>query len=249
MLERIDYADGETRLTGWFAAPAGDGRAPGILVAHEAPGVGAHVKTVAERLAEAGYAAFALDLYGGEGFPLEEARELHQQMMETPGLMVRRATAGLAALRAQPRVDGGRLAGIGFCQGGITVLELARAGAPIRAAIGFHPGLKRPAGSAEAPIAAKVLMMVGDDDPVVPADDRFAFAGSMDAAGADWQLHLYGGVGHSFTNPDVDALGFPGFRHDARAERRAWAAMMDLLIEVFGRDKTISTDLEGKFFE
>jgi dienelactone hydrolase len=233
MLERIDYADGETRLTGWFAAPAGDSAAPGVLVAHEAPGVGPHVKRVAGRLAAAGHAAFALDLYGGEGFALEEARELHRQMMETPGLMVRRAMAGLEALRGQPPVDPDRLAAVGFCQGGITALELARAGAPIRAAIGFHPGLKRPAGSPDGPVAAKVLMMVGDSDPVVPAEDRLAFARDMDAAGADWQLHLYGGVGHSFTNPDVDALGFPGFRYDARAAGRGWNAMIALLGEVF----------------
>jgi dienelactone hydrolase len=234
MLERIEYAHGGTALTGWFAAPPGTAAAPGVLVAHEAPGVGPHVKRVAERLAEAGYAAFALDLYGGEGFALDEARRRHQEMMETPGLMVRRATAGLDALRAQPRADGARLAAIGFCQGGITALELARAGAPIRAAIGFHPGLKRPPGSPAGPIAAKVLMMIGDADPVVPQEDRLAFARDMDSAGADWQLHLYGGVGHSFTNPDVDALGYPGFRYDERAARRAWASMRGMLEEVLG---------------
>ena len=233
MLERVDYAEGETRLTGWFAAPAGGEAAPGVLVAHEAPGMGAHVKAAAERLAQAGYAALALDLYGGEGFTLEDARRRHQEMMETPGLMARRAGAGLAALRAQPRVDSARLAALGFCQGGITALELARAGAPILAAIGFHPGLKRPAGSPDAPIAAKVLMMIGDADPVVPPEDRLAFARAMDAAEADWQLHLYGGVGHSFTNPHVDALGFPGFAYDARAARRAWGSAMALLVEVF----------------
>jgi dienelactone hydrolase len=233
MIERVDYEEGGVRLTGWLADGSGGGLAPGVLVAHEAPGVGAHVKARAERLAERGYVAFALDLYGGEDFPLEEARALHQQMMDTPGLMARRAGTALEVLRARPNVDLERLAAIGFCQGGITALELARAGAPIRAAIGFHPGLKRPAGSPDGPIAAKVLMMVGDADPVVPAEDRLAFARDMDAAGADWQLHVFGGVGHSFTNPGVDALGFPGFRYDERADRRAWAMMLALLEEVF----------------
>ena len=234
MLTRIDYRDGEAALIGWLAEPEGHGRVPGVLVAHEAPGVGPHVKDAAERLAAHGYVAFALDLYGGEGFSVEESLERHREMMGTPGLMARRAAAGLAVLAAQPRVDAARLAAIGFCQGGITALELARAGAPILAAIGFHPGLRRPAGSPDAPIRAKVLMMVGDADPVVTAEDRLTFARDMDAAGADWQLHLYGGVGHSFTNPEVDALGYPGFRYDARAERRAWASMLDLLGEVFG---------------
>lgn len=233
MLERIDYHAGEARLTGWLAKPAGSSTAPAILVAHEAPGMGPHVREKAERLSHAGYVAFALDLYGGEGFSLEEARALHERMMTEPGLMVARASAALNVLRAQPRVEPERLAAIGFCQGGIVALELARAGAPIRAAIGFHPGLKRPAGSPDGPISAKVLMMLGDEDPVVPQEDRLAFAASMDAAGADWQLHLYGGVGHSFTNPHVDATGFPGFRYDAAADRRSWASMMALLEEVF----------------
>jgi dienelactone hydrolase len=233
MLERLDYEEGGVRLGGWLADGSGGKAAPGVLVAHEAPGVGAHVKARAERLAERGYVALALDLYGGEGFSLDEARALHQQMMETPGLMVRRAMAALDALQDRPCVDPDRLAAVGFCQGGITALELARAGAPVRAAIGFHPGLKRPAGSPDGPIAAKVLMMVGDADPVVPPEDRRAFARDMDAAGADWQLHLYGGVGHSFTNPDVDAMGYPGFRYDAAADRRSWATMLALLDEVF----------------
>jgi len=232
MLEPIDYRDGEARLTGWFAPPPAP-PAPGVLVAHQAPGMGPHVKGVAERLAELGYAAFALDLYGGEGFPMDEARALHERMMTEPGLMLRRASAALDVLRARPEVDPERLAAIGFCQGGITALELARAGAPIRAAVGFHPGLKRPAGSRDGPIAAKVLMMVGDADPVVSVEDRLAFAASMGAARADWQLHLYGGVGHSFTDPAVDAYGFPGFRYDAAATRRSWASMAALLAEAF----------------
>jgi dienelactone hydrolase len=136
-------------------------------------------------------------------------------------------------LAGRPEVDPARLAAVGFCQGGIVALELARAGAPIRAAIGFHPGLKRPTSSADGHITAKVLMMIGDADPVVPVEDRVAFARDMDAVGADWQLHLYGGVGHSFTNPDVDALGYPGFRYDKRAARRSWATMQALLDEVF----------------
>jgi dienelactone hydrolase len=235
MLERLEYDEGGVRLTGWLANGSGGGAAPGVLVAHEAPGMGPHVKARAERLAEHGYVALALDLYGGEGFSLEEARVLHQRMMETPGLMVRRATAGIEALRTHQAVDPERLAAIGFCQGGITVLELARVEASIRAAVGFHPGLKRPAGCSDGPVAAKVLMMVGDADPVAPVEDRLSFARDMDAAGADWQLHVYGGVGHSFTNPAVDALGFPGFRYDAAAERRSWASMLALLDEVFAK--------------
>ena len=147
---------------------------------------------------------------------------------------VTRATAALETLAAQPNVDHTRLAAIGFCQGGIVATELARARAPILCAIGFHPGLKRPAGSIDGPIEAKLLMMVGARDAVVPPEDRAAFATEMEEKGADWQLHLFGGVGHTYTNPRVDELVvMPGFGYDARAERRAWTMAFCLLDEVF----------------
>ena len=193
--------------------------------------MGDHVQSRARALADLGFVAFALDMYGVAGLPLDEARVLHAELMSTPGLMYRRARAALEVLAGQPMVDPGRLAAIGFCQGGITSLELARGGAPIRCAVGFHPGLKRPAGSPDGAIGAKVLMMIGDADPVVPAEDRRQFAADMDAAGADWQLHLFGGVGHSYTNKAVDALGFPGFAYDERADRRSWAMMRTLFDE------------------
>ena len=112
-------------------------------------------------------------------------------------------------------------------------LELARDHASIRCAVGFHPGLKKPEGSTTTTIEARVLMMVGSDDPVVPLDDRAAFEAEMKQAAAEWQLHIFGGVGHSYTNPDIDVYGFPGFRYNAQADRRAWAAMLALFEEVF----------------
>ena len=244
MLTPISYEVGGATLVGYLAGGAEDRTAPAILVAHEAPGMNDHVKGRAQRLAELGYVAFALDLYGGEGFSLEEARARNTEIVRTPGLMVRRAAAALDILRAQARVDRERVGAIGFCQGGIAALELARAGAPIGCAIGFHPGLKRPAGSPDGPISAKVLMMIGDADPVVPQEDRLAFAREMDAKGADWQLHVFGGVGHSYTNPAADALGFPGFSYDERADRRSWAMMLGLLEEVFGVSSTRSSALD-----
>lgn len=231
-LEAVEYKAGPVTMTGYLAGGASGSRVPGVLVAHEAPGLDDHMRSRAQALAERGYVAFALDLYG-EPFSVEQAMTRHANVMDTPGLILDRATAALDVLRTYPAVDAGRLAAIGFCQGGIVALELARAGAPIRAAVGFHPGLKRPAGSPDGPIAAKVLMMVGNDDPVVPLEDRAAFAAEMDAKGVDWQLHTFGRVGHTFTNPAVDALGMPGFRYDAAANQRAWAMALGLLREVF----------------
>jgi len=227
-------ADGVT-LTGVLVDGCEGASAPGVLVAHEAPGRDDRMVKWACKLASAGFVALALDLYGAP-FSIADAMTRHAEMMQTPGLMLSRATAALDALAALPNVDRRRLAAVGFCQGGIVAAELARAGAPILCAIGFHPGLSRPVGSPDRPIAAKVLMMVGDRDPVVPPAHRTAFAAEMDEKGADWQLHVFGGVGHTYTNPGIDALGIPGFAYDAKAERRAWALAMSLLDEVFERD-------------
>jgi dienelactone hydrolase len=229
----IKYTADGISMTGYLANGASGKRAPGILVAHEALGVNDHVKARAQALAEIGYVAFALDLYGEANLPLETARARHAELMAMPGAIFRRASAALQVLSSHQSVDNDRLAAIGFCQGGITALELARGGTPIRAAIGFHPGLMRPAGSQDGKISAKVLMMIGDSDPVIPLDDRVAFAKSMDAAGADWQLHVFGGVGHSFTNKAADALNIPGFGHNASADRRSWALMRATLEEAF----------------
>jgi dienelactone hydrolase len=219
-------------MRGYLADGSRETPSPGVIVAHEAPGLDDHIRGRAELLALEGYVALALDLYGGH-FSLDEARKRNSEMMTTPGLMLGRTRAALSALAAQKTVDRGRLAAVGFCQGGIAALELARSRAPILAAIGLHPGLMRPAGSSEGPISAKVLMMVGDEDPVVPQEDRLGFADEMTLKGADWQLHLFGGVGHSFSNPAIDALGMPRFRYDATAASRAWTMTKMLLEEVF----------------
>lgn len=221
------------RLTGYFADGANRGSAPGVLLAHEAPGVTAHVKERARMLAERGYLAFALDMYGQEGLPIDEAREQSGRLMADASLMRRRARAALDVLAAHARCDATRLAVAGFCLGGIVALELARDRAPIRCAVGFHPGFMRPAGSATGPIAAKVLMMIGEDDPVVPAEDRASFIQEMKQAEADWQLHVFGGVGHSYTNREIDTRAMPGFAYNERADRRAWALMLSLFGEVF----------------
>jgi dienelactone hydrolase len=228
-LEPIVYDCDGTTLTGYFAMPKTDQPVPGVLVAHDASGVNDHVNSRAAALAELGYAAFAIDMYGVAGFPRDELVQRHTEILETPGLFLKRATAGLRTLAALPLVDASRLAAIGFCQGGITVLELARASAPILAAIGFHPGYIRPNGSQDGPIAAKVLMMSGTEDPYASREDFAAFSTEMAAKARHWQLHLFGGVGHTFTDPAIDALGVPGMAYDATADRLSWAMMRSLL--------------------
>jgi dienelactone hydrolase len=226
------YESGGVRLTGYFADGAGSSKVPGVLVIHEATGIGEHMRERARMLAQRGYVAFALDLYGTKDLSLEEARQ-HAQALMAQDLIRPRARAALELLAAHPSCDPARLAAIGFCMGGRVALELAKDGAPIHCAVGFHPGFK-PSSGVRGPIAAKILMMVGDEDPVVSVQDRENFAREMKEAGADWQLHVFGGVGHSYTNRAVDALGMPGFRYDERTDRRAWQSMLALFEERLG---------------
>ena len=146
----------------------------------------------------------------------------------------RLALAGYDVLVAQPGVDSDRVAAVGFCFGGVMALELARSDVPLRAAVGFHPGFATSGAAESARITASVLMICGAEDPVVSADDRRQFENEMRQAHvADWRLEVYGGVGHSFTNPDIASRGLPGlFAYDERADRRSWASMLTLLDEV-----------------
>ncbi len=231
----IEYhADGQ-RLVGYLAVDdAKAGKRPGIIVAHEGGGLGEHAKNSARKLAEAGYAAFALDYYG-DGQPLADMSTAMGRIgawMADPTGIRARAHAALEVLTAQAEVDTGRLAGIGYCFGGTTVLEMARAGEPLKAVVGFHSGLGtgRPA---TAPIKPKVLVQIGADDPIIPPEQRTAFEAEMKAANADWRMLVYGGAGHSFTNPDVNGLGRPGFEYNESADKRSWRAMLDVFDEVF----------------
>ena len=234
----IVYDCDGTRLAGYFADSAPHAVKPAILVAHEAFGMNDHIRERTRRLAGLGYAAFALDMYGAEGLSLAEAIRRHIELMAAPGLMHARASTALRLLTTLPGVDRKRMAAIGFCQGGITALELARGGAPLRCAVGFHPGLMRPAGSLDQPIQAKVLMMIGDQDPDVPAEHRAGFVAEMERKQVDWQLHLFGGVGHAYTNPDIDRLNKPGYGYSPSADKRSWMMMLALFDEVFGAGAT-----------
>jgi dienelactone hydrolase len=229
-------ADGASMI-GTLVTPDGlTGRVPGILVCHEGPGLSDHARDIAVWLAQAGYVAFAMDYHGG-GQPLSDMGETMKRIMAwlaDPAGIRARATAALEVLKAQPGVDPGRLAAIGYCFGGTTALELARQGADLKAVVGFHSGLgtARPADAAN--IKGRVLVQIGADDPIIPAQQRLDFEQEMTAGKVDWRLLLYGGAGHSFTNPQVDQLGRPGFAYNALADRRSWRAMIDLFDETLG---------------
>ncbi|HEV2817970.1 MAG TPA: dienelactone hydrolase family protein [Allosphingosinicella sp.] len=236
-LAPISYEASGRSFAGWLADGSGGAPAPGVLVLHEGAGLTDVIRDKAARVAaEFGCVAFAPDLFGapppapGDAAALAEAQAIVRGLRDDPAELRARCAAALAVLEGHPRVDPGRLAAIGYCFGGAAAIELARAGAPLKAVAGFHAGVLP--GGAEA-IGGRVLLCHGAEDPAVPAARIQEFAAALGEAGIDWQLHLYGGVGHSFTNPGIDAWNLPGFRYDARADARAWAALARLLGEVF----------------
>lgn len=229
--ETLAYQADGLDMRGQLFIGAGQGARPGVLVFPEAYGLGEHAISRARRLAEAGYAALACDLLG-QGrtvATLEQAIAEIGVFRNDPVRLRVRAGGALDALIARPEVDASRVAAIGFCIGGTLALELARAGRPIAAAVGFHAGLAT--GAPAKTIAAKILVCIGADDPMIDAAQRAAFEAEMCDARADWQMHLYGGVVHSFTNPHASAVNSPAVRYDAQADARSWAAMTTLFAE------------------
>ena len=230
---KVAYSAEGVEFVGTLFAPAGSGPAPGVLVAHESPGVTEHSLEAARRLAGMGFVALATDYQGG-GQVVTDRDEMMRRFawfMEDPAHIRARMTAALEALKAQPRVDAGRLAAVGFCYGGAAALELARGGADLKAVVGFHSTLTTARPQDAAQIRCPLLVHIGADDPAVPVDQRTAFQDEMTKAGVDWRLMLYGRTAHSFTNPEADSWGMPGFAWSENANRRSWAATQDLFQE------------------
>ncbi len=232
----VNYYDGDVVLEGFFAFDDTlSGRRPAVLVSHAWGGRDSFVAGKAEKLAERGYVGFALDMYGkgvlGSG-PEENAR-LMQPFMQDRALLQRRIAAALTAVRCLPWVDDQAIAAIGFCFGGLCVLDLARTRADINGVVCFHALLTPPDNLERYKMTAKVLALQGFDDPMAPVEQLVAFGREMTAAGADWQLHSYGNTVHAFTNPVANDPAF-GTVYQADADRRSWQAMENFLAEVFG---------------
>ena len=234
-MEIISYsADGEDMI-GLLALPNGLGPHPAVLVCHEGPGLSDHTRDVSKRLAGLGYVAFAMDYHGGgQTLSMNDARPRIVAWMGDPSGIRARAAAALKVLTDRREVDANRVAAIGYCFGGTTALELARSGADLKAVVGFHSGLSTARPQDAVNIKGKVMTQIGTADPLIPAAQRVAFEAEMSAASVDWRMDLHGGVGHSFTNPDADTYKMPGIAYDAAADRRSWAAMMDLFGETIG---------------
>jgi dienelactone hydrolase len=213
----------------------GPSRRPGILVFPEAFGLSQHAKNQAQRLAELGYIALACDLYGeGKLFmDFQAMGPIFDNLRKEPDKIRARAKGGLDSLVAHPEVDASRVAAIGYCFGGTMALELARGGNPILGVVGFHSGLATVAPQDAHNIKGKVLVCIGADDPVIPLEQRIDFENEMRNGGVDWQMDLYGGVVHSFTNPGADKAGLPQSRYNGKAAARSWAMMRAFFDEIF----------------
>ena len=233
--ETLTYqADNLTMRGHLYFEPSSSPR-PGVLVFPEAFGLSEHAMSRAERLAGMGYVALACDLHGDGRIvdDLQAAVGLLQPLLADPARTRARAAGGLRALTARSEVNAARVASIGFCFGGTMSLELARSGADLNAVVGFHSGLGTTAPKTDAKsIKARVLVCIGADDPMIQPEQRLEFETEMRDAGVDWQMHLYGGTVHSFTNQEAAKRDMPNaIRYSADADTRSWAALQQLFAE------------------
>jgi dienelactone hydrolase len=235
--KEVQYSDGDTECKGFLAFdPAQPGKRPAVLVFPEWWGLNDYARSRATQLAQLGYVAFAVDMYG-EGRSTEtkeEAQGLASPFYTDPQKLRARATAALETLKKQPNVDASKIAAIGYCFGGTCALELARSGADLGAVVAFHAGLdtRNPADAKN--IKGKVLVCTGGADGMVGPDKREAFIKEMEDAQVDYQINVYSGARHAFTNPDAGKFGIPGIAYDKKADERSWREMQELLNEAFG---------------
>ncbi len=231
----IDYSDGDTILEGLVAwDDAVTGERPGVLVSHAWGGRSDFEDGKAQKLAELGYTGLALDLYGKgvRGSTPEENSALIQPFLDNRAMLQQRLLTSLNTLRELPEVDAAQVAAIGFCFGGLCVMDIARTGEDLAGIVSFHGLLGAPGNTTGNTIKARVLALHGWDDPMATPDQAVALAEELTAMGADWQLHGYGNTKHAFTNPEANDHEM-GTVYDATADRRSWVAMTNFLDELF----------------
>jgi dienelactone hydrolase len=234
----IDYHDGELALRGFLAYDeTSGGKRPGILVAHEAWGLGEHAMDKTRTLADMGYIAFAADLFGNRKqiTDIAEAGAIIGDLRQDPMKLRNRALAALRVLATLPQVDSTRLGAIGFCFGGTAVLELARGGADIRGVVCFHGSLDTSSPASPGRIKSSVLVCTGSNDPMIPPSQLNAFTDEMRNAEVDWQMTIYGSTVHSFTNPAADGSISPGILYNKKSDERSWRAMRSFFEDRFAQ--------------
>lgn len=231
----VGYRDGDLDFEGMLAWDDGiEAARPGVLVAHTIRGRSPFEEDKARRLAEMGYAGFAIDVYGKAtiGSDIEACRAMMEALKDDRVLLQRRLLAAVKALREQDEVDAERLAAIGYCFGGLCVLDIARTGEPLAGVVSFHGLFDPPGNTSGNRIQSRILALHGWDDPLATPEQAVALTRELSRMGADWQLHCYGNVRHAFTNPAADASTGVTVYNDA-ADRRSWVAAEYFLSELF----------------
>jgi dienelactone hydrolase len=231
----VVYMDGEVALEAFFAFDdTASGRRPTVLISHAWGGRDGFVADKARKLAGLGYVGFALDMYGKGvlGSDADENAKLMQPFMADRNKLQQRMKAALAAVKLLPWVDDRKIAAMGFCFGGLCILDLARTGVDIKGVVSFHGLLGTPGNTQGNKVKAKILALHGRDDPMVPTEQVLAFQEEMTQAGADWQFLTFGHTVHAFTNPVANDPSF-GTVYQADADRRSWQAMQNFFAEIF----------------
>lgn len=210
---------------------------PGVLVVPNILGQKESDNRRAEGIARLGYVGFACDLYGQGRRKTRESQQISEYMdalNADRALLRARLAASLGVLKGFGHVDAGKTAAIGYCFGGKCVLDMARSGMDILGGVSFHGVYDRPDYASVTPIAPKLLICHGWEDPIAPPDAMVALGKELSEARADWQIHAYGNAGHAFTDTDLRGRpAHPGVAYEERADRRSWAAMRDFLAELF----------------
>lgn len=234
--ETITYTIDGAQFEGYLAYDKSktDAR-PGVLIVHQWMGLTENERMRARMLAELGYVAFALDIYGKDIRPQnsQEAGAQASAYRADRALFRARLNAGLEQLRHSPMVDTSRLAAIGYCFGGGGVLELARSGAHVNGVVSFHGSLNTPNPADANDIKGKVLVLHGAVDPYVPDEELAGFIKEMEDAGVDYYLTMYGGAVHAFTQKEAGNDPTGGAAYDETANHRSWRAMQDFFAEIF----------------
>jgi len=211
---------------------------PGVLVVHEWWGLNDYARKRARMLAELGYTALAVDMYGDgkQATHPDDAGKFSSELMKNFDVAQARFTAAMDFLKRQPTVDPARISAIGYCFGGGVVLNMARQGVDLRGVASFHGALMAVKPAQPGMVRAKILVLTGADDKFVPPEQVEAFEKEMKAAGADFQIISYPGAVHSFTNPEADEWGkkfnLP-LAYNADADKKSWLEMRKFLDKLF----------------
>jgi dienelactone hydrolase len=237
----VEYVFEDTRMVGYFCAPAGADSAaiPGLMLVHDAFGLTDDLQQTARDYAALGYAVLAADVWGDRRQPRsqDEIGPLIGALAGDRRQWSGRISAAHDTLTAQAEVVGERTAMVGYCFGGSSALEFAREGGGVRGVASIHGGLDLVDLTWTEPSAVRVLICTGADDPMATAGMLYTLQQSMSAVGAEWESDVYSGTKHAFTNPKVD-LGGPSdvVGYNARSAARAWASTTRFLTEILSKE-------------